>query len=378
MGGAVPKPLREQDPREVSGYPVRARIGEGGMGTVYLSYSRGGQPVALKLIRAEYAEGSGSTAFRERFAREIAAAHHVAGYHLVPVVDHDAHAARPWLATRYVPGIPLDDALDDHGPLPAATVLQLAACTARALSAVHLAGVIHRDVKPGNLLLAADGPWLLDFGIARAAGATLTTVGRLVGTPRYMSPEHALGQPLTPAADVFALGLVAAEAAAGRHPFGRGNGLAIAARIAGTDREPPALDDVPEPVRALVRSCLAARPEDRPTAARAAELFAAAFAETAGRDAQEVRDAHDVGEDGGQDAVGGVRDIRDFTGWLPAPVAADVTRVQASLSPAVPAPSPVPLADAETVRALPPTAPLTVRDESGTSSEWSRRVRREP
>nr|WP_247200735.1 serine/threonine-protein kinase [Streptomyces sp. LBUM 1481] len=187
MRGVVPEPLRVEDPREIAGYPLYARIGEGGMGTVYLSRSRGGQPVALKLVRPEYA---GSPAFRERFAREVAAGRRVSGYHLVPIVDHDARAERPWLATHYVPGVPLDQALETHGPLPVPTVLQLLACAAHALDAVHTAGVIHRDVKPANVLLAADGPWLLDFGIARAAGAaTLTTAGRLIGTPRYMSPS---------------------------------------------------------------------------------------------------------------------------------------------------------------------------------------------
>jgi serine/threonine protein kinase len=332
MPGAVPKPLRAEDPREIAGYPLHARIGEGGMGTVYLSRTRGGQPVALKLVRREYAD---DPVFRERFAREVAATRRVSGYHLVPVVDHDATAERPWLATRYVPGVPLDQALKTHGPLPAPTVLQLLACAASALHAVHTAGVIHRDVKPGNLLLAADGPWLLDFGIARAAGVTtLTTVGRLIGTPRYMSPEHALGRPVTAAGDVFTLGLVAAEAATGRHPYGHGNGLAIAARIAGTDHEPPTLDGVQRPLLDVLRRCLTADPAARPSAAALAEHCAGAAR----------------------------RDVRDFAGWLPGPLAAEVTAVEGFGS----------LAEAPTVRALPPTAPLTVRDE-----EWRRRVRGE-
>jgi serine/threonine protein kinase len=336
MRSAVPKPLRPEDPREIAGYPLRARIGEGGMGTVYLSHTRGGQPVALKLVRREYAD---SPAFRERFAREVAATRRVSGYHLVPVVDHDATGERPWLATRHIPGVPLDETLEAHGPLPVPAVLQLLACTAYALDSVHTAGVIHRDVKPGNVLLAADGPWLLDFGIARAAGAaTLTTAGRLVGTPRYMSPEHALGRPVTSAADIFALGLLAAEAATGQHPYGRGNGLAIAARIAGTDQQPPALDGMQRPLLDVVRRCLAADPAVRPSAAELAEHCAGAAR----------------------------RDVRDFTGWLPGPVAADVSTIEGSLRTLA-------LAEAPTVRAMPPTAPLTVKDE-----EWRRRVRREP
>ncbi|GHH76251.1 hypothetical protein GCM10018793_21440 [Streptomyces sulfonofaciens] len=343
MGAApVPVPLRIDDPRQIAGYPLHARIGQGGMGTVYLSRTRGGQPIAVKLIRREYA---GDPAFRERFSREVAAARRVSGYHVIPVVDHNADGEQPWLATRYVPGVPLDAALDAHAPLPLPTTLQLLACAATALHAVHTAGIVHRDVKPGNLLLTAEGPWLLDFGIARAAGTTtFTTKGRLVGSPRYMSPEHAMGRPVTPASDVFALGLLAAEAATGHHPYGRGNGLAIAARIAGTDREPPALDGVPEPLRAVVAGCLAAWPARRPSAAGLAELCAGAARQ----------------------------DVRDFTGWLPGPLAAEVTRVEQALA------GLSAFAEAPTVRSLPATAPLTVTDsEAQPASEWARRVRRD-
>ncbi|MFI5807819.1 serine/threonine-protein kinase [Streptomyces sp. NPDC051561] len=373
-GGTALRPLRADDPREIAGYALEARIGEGGMGTVFLTRTRGNQPVALKLIRREYAD---SAEFRQRFAREVTVSRQVHGYHIVPVVDHDSGnpavrggstsghdgstsgqgASRsPWLATRFVPGIPLDDALDAYGPLPTATVLQLLCCAARALDAIHSAGVIHRDVKPGNLLLASDGPWMLDFGIARAAGAlTLTTVGRLVGTPKYMSPEHALGRRLTPAADVFALGLIGALAATGEHPYGRGHGLAVAARIAGTDREPPDLGAVPEPLREIVRRCLAAAAADRPSAAEVAESC--------------------------RTAAG--HDVRDFKEWLPAPVAADVREREAAVSPDRRAA----LADAPTVTApgprlapglpaLPPTVPMTMRDPH--ADEWSRRVRRTP
>jgi serine/threonine protein kinase len=358
--GTALTPLRADDPREIAGYALEARIGEGGMGTVYLTRTRGNQPVALKLIRREYAD---SAQFRQRFAREAAVSRQVHGYHIVPVVDHDSGNSRegdagtpPWLATRFVPGIPLDDALDAYGPLPTATVLQLLCCAARALDAIHTAGVIHRDVKPGNLLLASDGPWMLDFGIARAAGAvTLTTVGRLVGTPKFMSPEHALGRRLTPAADVFALGLIGALAATGHHPYGRGNSLAVAARIAGTDREPPDLTACPEPLREIVRQCLAAAAGDRPSAAEVAESCRAAAG----------------------------RDVRDFAGWLPAPVAADVRAREAAVSPdrrtalanapTVTAPAP---RTAPTLPAVAPTVPMTLKDPK--AGEWSRRVRRTP
>ncbi|MET9660741.1 serine/threonine-protein kinase [Streptomyces sp. NPDC006510] len=336
MQDGVPGPLRADDPREISGYALRARVGEGGMGTVYLSHTRGGQPVALKVIRREYAQ---SAEFRVRFAREVAAARRVSGYHLVPVVDHDTEGTQPWLATQYVPGLPLDAVLGAHGPLPTAAVLQLTGCLAGALDAVHTAGVIHRDIKPGNLLLSASGPWLLDFGIARAADTrTLTTVGRLIGSPKHMSPEHALGRELTTASDVFTLGLLAAEAATGQHPYGRGHGLAVAARIAGTDREPPLLDHHPRPLRQLLRRCLAARPEERPTAREVAELCGQALA----------------GEDG--------RGLRVFTGWLPDPVAAAVARIETATRPR---PS-----------AYTPTYVPTVRDPL--AAEWNRRIRRNP
>jgi serine/threonine protein kinase len=276
MDGRGPQPLRDDDPREIAGYALRARIGEGGMGTVFLTRGRDGAslPVALKLIRREHAR---SEKFRRRFAREVEAARRVSGPHLVQVVDHDAEADLPWLATRYVPGLPLGDALTGHGPLPPECVLGLTAGAARALDAVHSAGLVHRDVKPGNLLLSAEGPWLLDFGIARAADGTsvLTTVGRMVGTPKYMSPEHALGRQVTPASDVFTLGLVAAEAATGRHPYGEGGGLVVATRIAGTDRDPPDLSAHPPALRRLLAATLTARPEDRPTAAEVAQLCGA-------------------------------------------------------------------------------------------------------
>ncbi|MFJ3931952.1 MULTISPECIES: serine/threonine-protein kinase [unclassified Streptomyces] len=271
----APEPLREDDPREIAGYRLLGRIGEGGMGTVYLTRSRDGRlPVALKLIRRAH---SRNESFRRRFAREVAAARSVTGPHLVPVVDHDAHAEQPWLATLFVPGTPLDSVLREEGPLPVGRVLAVVAGAARALAAVHGAGLVHRDVKPANLLLTRDGPWLLDFGVACAADGTssLTTAGRMVGTPRYMSPEHALGREVTPASDVFTLGLVAAEAATGRHPYGEGGALVIATRIAGTAHDPPDLTGYPARLRPLLAATLDAAPSARPSAARTAALAGA-------------------------------------------------------------------------------------------------------
>ncbi|AZM59503.1 MULTISPECIES: serine/threonine-protein kinase [unclassified Streptomyces] len=300
VGGA--EELGDGDPREISGYPLYARLGEGGMGTVYLSRTRGNRPVALKVIRREHAE---DPHYRRRFAREAQAARKVAGYHLVPVLDFDTEAEQPWIATAYQPGPDLGSVLEAYSPLPVATVLQITGCVARALHAVHTAGYVHRDVKPGNVLIGADGPWLIDFGIARSADSTnLTATGGLVGTLRFMSPEHARGREPGPPSDVFSLGLLAAVAATGRHPYGDGDGLVVAAAIAGTDARPPHLDGCPEPVRRVLRAALAADPADRPDAAELAALC--------------------------EDAAG--RPLTDFDGWLPGPVASAVASVEAEAS----------------------------------------------
>ncbi|MEW2413967.1 serine/threonine-protein kinase [Streptomyces sp. NPDC046866] len=293
-GGRPLAGLGPDDPREVAGYRLLARIGEGGMGAVYLSRTRGNQPVALKVIRREYAEDPG---FRRRFEQEALAARQVQGYHIVPVVDHDTSGPRPWLATAYVPGLPLDEVLDLHGPLPMTTALQLVGCAAEALQAVHKAGVIHRDLKPGNVLIGSDGPWVIDFGIARAADAArLTRSGGFIGTPQFMSPEHAGGLPLTPATDVFSLGLIAAVCATGRHPYGEAGAITVATQIANTATRPPDLSGYPEPLRGILRDCLAADPDARPTPSELAGLC--------------------------QDLSG--RPLRDFAGWLPGPVARDI------------------------------------------------------
>ncbi|MEU8034488.1 serine/threonine-protein kinase, partial [Streptomyces sp. NPDC049099] len=288
------RPLTSQEPRELAGYPLLARIGEGGMGSVYLSRTRGNQPVALKMIRREYASDS---EFRRRFQQEVQAAQQVRGYHLVPVVDHDTDGEQPWLASAYVPGVSLDEAVHLHGPLPMAATLQLVACVARALDAVHAAGVVHRDLKPGNILLGADGPWVIDFGIARAAESTrLTRSGGFIGTPQFMSPEQGTGGEVTPASDVFSLGLIAAVAATGRHPYGSGGALTVATQIANTAQRPPDLSSYPEVLRPLLERCLTAAPAARPTPAELAELCERASG----------------------------RSSRDFEDWLPAPLAAAV------------------------------------------------------
>ncbi|MEU0629856.1 protein kinase [Streptomyces sp. NPDC005989] len=294
--GDILTPLGPDDPRETAGYRLLARIGEGGMGTVYLSHTRGGQAVALKLIRREFGD---DPEFRRRFEQEVQAARRVQGYHLVPVVDHDTSGQQPWLASAFVPGMSLQSALTDHGPLPLPTVFRLVGCTAQALTAIHAAGVVHRDLKPGNILLGAAGPYVIDFGIARAADATqLTRSGGLIGTPQFMSPEHALGEEVGPATDVFSLGLIAALAATGRHPYGAGGALTVAAQIANTEHRPPRLDGYPQELRPLLERCLAADPR-----ARIAPTELAALCERAAG-----------------------RPLSESAGWLPEPLAAEIAR----------------------------------------------------
>ncbi|MFJ9769064.1 serine/threonine-protein kinase [Streptomyces erythrochromogenes] len=308
---ALMGPLGPNDPQEIAGYRLLAKIGEGGMGSVYLTRTRGNQPVALKVIRREFAQEQD---FRARFEHEVQAARRVQGYHIVPVLDHDTSGEQPWLATAFVPGLPLDEALATHGPLPLAAVFQLIGCTAQALQAVHAASVVHRDLKPSNILLGSNGPWVIDFGIARATDTTqLTRSGGFIGTPQYMSPEHALGKTVTPATDIFALGLIAAVVATGRHPYGDGSGISIAASIANTPQQAPDLSHYPDALRSLLERCLAADPAQRPLPAEIAEWCS----KSAGRK------------------------LRDFTDWLPAPIAAEITRrEQLAQTPARPAYTP--------------------------------------
>jgi len=206
------------------------------MGTVYLAHREGSaRRVALKVIHPGLADGD--PLFRARFAREIAAARRVEGSCTARVIDGDPDAPVPWMATEFVPGDTLTARVERDGPLPVAEVIQLASGLAEALATIHRAGLIHRDLKPSNVILAADGPRVIDFGIAREVDAThLTQLGDQVGTVSYMSPEQAAGDPLTPATDVFSLGGVIHYAVTGDAPFGQGHPAVILHRIA--DLEP--------------------------------------------------------------------------------------------------------------------------------------------
>ncbi|WP_200837966.1 serine/threonine-protein kinase, partial [Streptomyces sp. WAC05374] len=330
--GTVFQPLEDDDPRSVAGYRLAARLGAGGMGKVYLSYTPGGRPVAIKVIRPDFAEDA---EFRRRFAQEVKSAQRVQGLYTAPVIDADTDARQPWLATAYVPGPSLADAVQAHGRLPVDTVLLLVAGIAEALQVIHGAGIVHRDLKPANVLLAADGPRVIDFGIARAADATsLTGSGVTIGTPSFMSPEQAAGRTVTAATDIFALGQVTAYAALGSPAFGEGTSHGVLYRIV---HEEPQLDGLPDRLRELVTRCLAKDPEARPSVTDILALCQAASDQTALRRPEE---------------------------WLPGAVAADITTRAAAPAPAAattpPPPAQPPAAPAQpapTAQAAPATPP---------------------
>ncbi|MEW2352870.1 serine/threonine-protein kinase [Spirillospora sp. NPDC029432] len=251
--------LLPDDPRAVGPYRLDHRLGEGGMGQVFLGTSPGGRRVAVKVIKAEYAA---DPRFRARFAREVEAARKVGGFYTAQVVDADARASEPWMATAYVPGPSLRDAVASGGPFDPAAVRRLGAALAEGLAAVHACGLVHRDLKPSNVIMSPDGPRIIDFGVARATDATtLTGTGSVVGTYAYMAPEQIRADRAGPPADVFALGCVLAYAATGRAPFEGGGVAAIVHRIIA---EPPRLDGLGGDLRALVAACLDKDPDRRP------------------------------------------------------------------------------------------------------------------
>ncbi len=253
--------LQPGDPERVGPYQVIRRLGSGGLGRVFLGRSAGGRPVAVKVIHADLAA---DPEFWARFRSEVDAARKVNGLYTAPLVDADLEGPTPWLATAYVPGPSLADAVAAHGPLPPASVLMLAAGLAESLTAIHAAGLVHRDLKPSHVLLADDGARVIDFGISRApAAGTPAHTGLAASSPGFMSPEQAEGGQVGPPSDVFSLGAVLAFAAAGHGPFGAGSTEALLHRvISGT----PALEGISAEIRALAERCLAKEPSQRPTA----------------------------------------------------------------------------------------------------------------
>lgn len=257
--------LRPADPSTIGGHRLLGRLGAGGMGVVYLGRTDGGALAAIKVILPEFA---GSEDFRARFRREVEAARRVETPWAVAVTGAETEGERPWLATAFVPGPALSEAVARCGPLPARSVRVLGRLLSRALTAVHAAGLVHRDVKPGNVLLTVDGPRLIDFGIARATDATaLTAADLVVGTPGFLSPEQASGGGTAagPASDVFSLGCLLAYAATGRPPFGSG---AVEALLYRTVHDEPDLEGIEDPeLRSLLGALLAKEPGERPTPA---------------------------------------------------------------------------------------------------------------
>ncbi|RII22165.1 Serine/threonine-protein kinase AfsK [Streptomyces sp. YIM 130001] len=295
------QPLEAGEPTVIGPYRLLGRLGAGGMGRVYLGRSSGGRTVAVKVVHPHFALDE---EFRERFRREVEAARRVGGAWTAPVLDADPEASVPWAATGYVAGPALSRAVGERGLLPALpehSVRVLGAGLGESLAAVHGLGLVHRDVKPSNVLLSLDGPRLIDFGIARAVDGTasLTSTGVSIGSPGYMSPEQILGKGVTGAADVFSLGAVLAYAATGGAPFAGDSSAALLYKVV---HEEPELALPDGDLHTLIAACLAKNPADRPTpqelAARLAPDGAAALA---------------------------------APGWLPAPLVEQVSRSAVSL-----------------------------------------------
>ncbi|MGW3585858.1 protein kinase domain-containing protein [Streptomyces rubiginosohelvolus] len=318
--------LGPDDPHRIGAYRLLGRLGEGGMGQVFLARSDRGRTVALKLVRRELAE---RPEFRARFRQEVHAAHRVGGAWTAPVLDSDTEAPVPWVATGYVagpslqrivsgrPGAPVT-ASGAYGPLPARSVRFLGSGLAHALQHIHGAGLIHRDLKPSNVLMTIDGPRVIDFGIARAlesvADGDLTRTGVLVGSPGFMAPEQVRGERVTTACDVFCLGSVLAYAASGRLPFGTPESGGVHALMFRIAQEDPDLTGVPEELAGVVRDCLAKDPAARPGTdeilARLGEADAdepwlpATLLAQLGRQAVGLLDAEDPEEPGKPEAPG--------------------------------------------------------------------------
>ncbi|GAA4967058.1 hypothetical protein GCM10023205_34760 [Yinghuangia aomiensis] len=255
---------RPETPQQIGPFAVLGRLGSGGMGDVHLARSAGGRLVAVKTVRVGLAD---DPEFRQRFAREVAAMRRIDGIRTAAFVEADPQAETPWLATEFIAGPALGDAIGQFGPLPESGARALGVGLAEALAAIHAVGLVHRDLKPSNVLLAADGPRVIDFGIARSTEDTtgLTRTGHIVGTPGYQSPEQANGDRIGPASDVFCAGLVLAYATTGRNPFGSGDPVQLLFRIV---HQPPDLAGVPEALLPLVQGCLSKDPSLRPAPAQ--------------------------------------------------------------------------------------------------------------
>ncbi|MEU0483912.1 protein kinase [Streptosporangium sp. NPDC006013] len=255
--------LRSTDPERIGAYRLLGRLGEGGMGTVYLALAPAGRPVALKVVKAEVAVEDG---FAARFHAEVENARRVASFCTAQVLDNGTgDDNRPYMVTEYIAGTPLSRQISEHGALEPGTLHGVALGVAAALAAIHVAGLVHRDLKPANVILSMSGPRVIDFGIARALDSThsFTRSGEVLGSPGWWAPEQVRGLAITPAADIFAWGCLVAYAGNGRHPYGRGDLITMATRLLNS---PPDLGALPAPLNDLVRRATAMDPYQRPTA----------------------------------------------------------------------------------------------------------------
>ncbi|MFG3480106.1 serine/threonine-protein kinase [Streptomyces sp. NPDC047980] len=306
-------PAAPGDPERIACYRILGRLGSGGMGTVYAALGPQGRRVAVKVIHPQHAA---EPEFRARFHREVEVLRRVAGPCLVPLLDAAPAADIPWLATDYVPGPTLQQHLTAHGPLAPMQLHLLAAGTASALAAIHAQGVVHRDLKPTNVILTPQGPRVLDFGIAHVAdGTAITRTGMLTGTPGWISPEHYRDSTVSPPGDVFTWGALVAYAATGRLPFGSGAADAVAFRVM---REQPNLEGAPDDLRELLESCMAKDPQERPTAATLAERTT----ELLGRQATQVLDRGPVQTTAVEEVLASqwhIPEVDDDPAWTIAP-----------------------------------------------------------
>lgn len=260
MAGRSMQALSADDPATIGGYRLLSRLGEGGFGVVYLGLAASGRAFAVKVLRSELARDSD---FLARFRREVAAARKVSGVYTAPVVTAGLEELPPWVATAFVAGPSLAQFVAGYGPLPEPALWRLLAGLTDALEAIHAAGIVHRDLKPANILLAADGPKVIDFGISRALDLTaMTRTGSVMGTPLFMPPEQARAQDAGPPSDVFSLGGVLTYAATGRPPFGGGDPGAVLYRVV---HDEAALDGIPAALREVIAGCLAKAPAARPS-----------------------------------------------------------------------------------------------------------------
>ncbi|WP_067695619.1 serine/threonine-protein kinase [Nocardia jejuensis] len=265
--------LTPDDPPQIGRYRILGELGSGGMGRVLLGTGPDGRLVAVKQVHPHLLDESD---YRARFHREVAATTRVSGAFTAPVIDFDINSSSPWLASVFVVGLPLDKAVTEYGPLPPAAVKRLAAGLASALHAIHHAGLIHRDLKPANVLLAVDGPRVIDFGIASMTEnpSGLTVTGSVLGSPAYMSPEQALAERVTAASDVFSLGSVLMMAATGSGPF---TAPSLAYTLFNIAHTQPHLEALPPELRALIEPCLDKDPAARPTPAQILDFLGDPF-----------------------------------------------------------------------------------------------------